>query len=74
MAETTVMTFEKGAAYVLVDRKLECADCGRSTACVVNRDGATRCYDCDATHLDLVAVLASWGLRPDEIAEVIAAS
>ena len=69
-----IVRLENGAVYVLADRKLECADCGRSTACVVNRDGSTRCYDCDAAHLDLVAVLASWGLRADEIAEVIAAS
>ena len=47
-----LIRFEGGAAYVLLERALECSICRRSTACLVNRDGRTRCYDCDAAYLD----------------------
>ena len=47
-----LMQFRAEAVHVIVERPLECAECHRSVACLVNRDGRTRCYDCDAQHQD----------------------
>lgn len=37
---------EGGAAGIVLTQPAECA-CGRMTFFVVNRNGATRCLDCD---------------------------
>ncbi len=47
-----VVVFDGEASYALAPRALECSDCRRTTSCLINRDGATRCYDCDAARQD----------------------
>ena len=59
--EGTVIQYDSGATYFLLERKLECSACGRSTACLVNRDGRTRCYDCDAAYQERKAHIRLFG-------------
>jgi hypothetical protein len=52
------MVYASDCTAAIVSPPLECSACGHVTSCLVNRDGRTRCYDCDAHYQDMKLALA----------------
>lgn len=57
MSEALIAVDRDGAVRVLLAQPRECG-CGRMAALVVNRDGKTRCVECDESYLSVVDVSA----------------
>ena len=57
MSEALFAVGSDGAIRVLLGQPRQCG-CGRMVALAVNRDGKTRCVECDENYLSVVAVSA----------------
>lgn len=47
----TALRFEADRTLALTAPPLECKECHVMRACFVNRDGRTRCFDCDRAYV-----------------------
>jgi hypothetical protein len=45
---------ESDCTVAITSRAMQCSICGEFAHCLVNRDGRTRCYACDADYQDRI--------------------